>query len=133
MPDHNPSLTADLNRRLTLITRVTLTSLCLQLPTSAVNMALPACVAERRAADSRCGAAAAGRPGSRRCRSITPARTALSSKPAAHRCCGRMMGQTDGRTDARPFHRPRSAYYASSGNNLNPNRNNPTQRNSPKH
>jgi len=31
--------------------------------------------------------------GTRRC----PARTALSSKPAARRCCGRMTGQTDGR------------------------------------
>jgi len=29
---------------------------------SAVNMALPACAAERRAADPRCGAVAAGRP-----------------------------------------------------------------------
>jgi len=28
-------------------------------------------------------------------RSITPARTALSSKPAAHRGCGHMTGQTD--------------------------------------
>jgi len=35
--------------------------------------------------------------GARRCRSICPARTALSSKPAARRCCGRMTGQTDGR------------------------------------
>ena len=32
-------------------------------------------------------------------RSITPARTALSSKPAAHRGCGHMIGQTD-----RQFH-----------------------------
>jgi len=30
-------------------------------------------------------------------------RMALSSKPAARRCCGRMMGQTDGRTDTDRF------------------------------
>ena len=34
--------------------------------------------------------------GARHCRSISPAHTALSSKPATRR---RMMGQTDGRTD----------------------------------
>ena len=34
------------------------------------------------------------------------ARRALSSKPAGRRCCCRSMGQTDGRTDARPLHRP---------------------------
>jgi len=33
-----------------------------------------------------------------RCQAISFARTALSSKPAARRGCGRMMGQTDGRT-----------------------------------
>ena len=31
-------------------------------------------------------------------RSISPARGALSSKPAARRCCGRISGATDGRT-----------------------------------
>jgi len=36
-----------------------------------------------------------------RCRSISPARTALSSKPAARFCCDRMMGQADGQTDGR--------------------------------
>ena len=45
--------------------------------------------------------AAAPLLGARRCRSICPACTALSSKPAACRCCGRMMGQIDGRTDRR--------------------------------
>ena len=54
--------------------------------------------AERRAGAPRCGAAAAG---ACRRRSIFPARTALSSKPAARRGCGRMTGQTDGRTDGR--------------------------------
>jgi len=39
-------------------------------------------------------------PGARRCRSIRPARGALSSKPAdARRSRSRMMGQTDRRTD----------------------------------
>jgi len=37
----------------------------------------------------------------RRCRSISPAGTALSSKPAARHGCGRMMGQTDEQTDGR--------------------------------
>ena len=55
--------------------------------------------------------------GGRRCRSISTAGTALSSKPAARHGCGRMMGQTDRRTDARPFHRSCSAYYARSINN----------------
>ena len=32
-------------------------------------------------------------------RSIFPARTALSSKPAGHRCCCRSMGQTDGQRE----------------------------------
>ena len=40
-------------------------------------------------------------PGARRCRSISPARTASSIKPAAHCCSGRMMGQTDRRTPNR--------------------------------
>jgi len=34
---------------------------------------------------------------------------ALSSKPAACRCCCRSMGQTDAPTDARPLNRPCSA------------------------
>ena len=54
---------------------------------------MPAYAAERRAvAPLLLGA------GSRRCQSITPARTALSSKPVARRCCCRSMEQTDGRT-----------------------------------
>jgi len=55
-------------------------------------MTLPAFAAERRAAAPGCGAAAAGLPAL----SIDIfARTALSSKPAARRCCVRLMGQTD--------------------------------------
>ena len=52
-------------------------------------------------------------PGARRCRSISFARTALSSKPATCRCCVRLMGQTDWQTDGhRIVFRPCSAYYA---------------------
>jgi len=35
----------------------------------------------------------------RRFQSISPAHMALSSKPAARRYCGRIMGQTDGLMD----------------------------------
>jgi len=72
---------------------------------SAVSMALPAFAAERRSATPLLLGA---RP--RRFRSLSPARTALSSKLAARRYCGRMMGQTNGRTDrwtdTQPLHRP---------------------------
>ena len=57
-------------------------------------------------------------PGALRCRSISFARTALSSKPAARRYCVWLMGQTDWwtdrRTDTGPFYRPCFAYYAHS-------------------
>ena len=72
---------------------------CVQRRASADNVALPVFAAERRAAAARCGAAAAaaGRsPPS--VESIRSASTALSSKPAARRCCGRAMGQTDRQT-----------------------------------
>jgi len=59
---------------------------------SAVNMTLPAFAAERRAAAPGCGAAAAGRPALSI--DIYCAYGALSSKPAARRCCVRLMGQT---------------------------------------
>ena len=70
-------------------------------------MTLPAFAAERRAA-------ALLLPGALHCRSISFARTALSSKPAARRYCVWLMGQTDWRTDTGPFYRPCSAYYAHS-------------------
>jgi len=54
---------------------------------------LPAFGAERRAA-----APLLLGIGARRCRSICPARGALSSKPAARRGGRRAMGQTDGGT-----------------------------------
>ena len=55
--------------------------------------------------------------GARHFQSISPTCTAPSSKPAKRRCCGWVMGQTDGRTNTRLFHRPCSAYYAGSVNN----------------
>jgi len=68
-------------------------------------MTLPAFVAERRAAATMLMGA-----GARRCRSLSPARTALSSKPAARRCrCDRWDRQTDRRKDARPFQKPCTA------------------------
>jgi len=75
-----------------------LTSLCalFSLVNRAVNIALPAFAAERRAAaraQRRCCCM-----GTRRCGSISLVSTALSSKPAARRYSGRMMVQTDGRT-----------------------------------
>jgi len=57
---------------------------CIQPRSSAVNTTLPACAAERRAAAPLLLGA-----GTRCCRSISPARGALSSKPAARRCCCR--------------------------------------------
>ena len=63
---------------------------CVQLPTSAVNVTLPAFAAER------CAAATLP-PNAGACyRSIYLAQRALSSKPAARRC--QSMGQTDGWT-----------------------------------
>ena len=66
---------------------------------AAVNVTLLAFAGERRRACSN--------------RSISPGHRAQRSKPAAAAFGGRMMGQTDGQTDARQFHRPCSAYYAS--------------------
>jgi len=51
--------------------------------------------------------------------SMSPVRGALSSKPAARRCCCRSTGQTGGQTDAWPFSRPCFAYYAGIVNKLN--------------
>jgi len=48
---------------------------------------------------------------------LLPSCGALSSKPAARRgCCCRSMGQTDGQTDARPFHRICCVHNAGSVN-----------------
>jgi len=69
------------------------------------NMTLPAFAAERRAAAPLLlSAPVAGIRGAaaRSCRSISPARTALSSKPAARRGCGaRRVRQKDRRTPYR--------------------------------
>jgi len=90
---------------------------CVQLPTSAVNVTLLAFAAERNlllcAVLPGCWRWASG---GRRGRFT--AGSALSSKSAAAACGGRMMGRTDGQTDgqshARRFHKSCSAYYASS-------------------
>ena len=71
-----------------------ITSLCSASYTSCQRGTARALAAERRAATPCCCRA----PGGRRCRSISSAHTALSSKPAARRSCGPMMRQTDGRT-----------------------------------
>jgi len=82
---------------------------------SAVNMALPTFAALRRAAAS---CAAPLLLGARRCRSVSPVRTELSSKPAARRCCGQLLGQTDGRTPDRCMDPACSAYFVSGDNNV---------------
>ena len=74
---------------------------CVQLPTYADNVALPT-FAHRTSLQQQSPARRAG--------------------PQTRHSCGRMMGRKDGETDrqkdARQFHRPCSAYYASSGNNV---------------
>jgi len=72
---------------------------------SAANMALPAYAAKRHAA------APLLQGTRRRCSSIFLVHTALSSKSAARRCCGRMMGQTDRRTNTRSLHTLYSALH----------------------
>jgi len=78
---------------------------CVQLPTSAVNVTLLAFAAERNlllcAVLPGCWRWASG---GRRGRFT--AGSALSSKSAAAACGGRMMGRTDGRTDGRTVARP---------------------------
>jgi len=59
-------------------------------------MALPAFAAE-------CRAAAPLLLGASRCRPISSVRMALSTRQQTRRGCGRVMGQTNGRTDVRPI------------------------------
>ena len=69
---------------------------CVQPPPSAVNVTLPAFDAKRQLLQhDACSD-----------RSASPARRALSSKQTCRRGCCRSMGQTDGRTDARPLRDP---------------------------
>ena len=63
---------------------------CVQLPTPADNVTLLAFAAERRPRSNR---------------SISPARRAHGSKPAAAVCDGRLIRQTDGQTDGRTPYR----------------------------
>jgi len=97
-----------------------------QLPTPAENVPLLVFTAERGAVAH--AAAPLLLPWSvtrrRRCQSISPARQAHSSKPAAAACGGRgrrrLDGWTDSRTDgqmnSQQFHRLCATYYASSVN-----------------
>ena len=76
---------------------------CVKPHPSALNMTLPASAAE----------------GERRIPAIDRyllQAPALSSKPAARRCCCQSTGQRDGRTDTRPLHRSSTAYYTDSVN-----------------
>ena len=74
-----------------------MTMKCVEPRTSALNMTLPACGAGVPAID----------------RYIPPA---FSSKLVGRRCCCRLTEQTDGRTDTRPSHRPRTACSTGSVN-----------------
>ena len=76
-----------------------LKQVCVQPPLSALSMTLPAFA----------GACSTAPAAIDRYLLHTPA---LSSKLTGRRCCCRSMEQTNGRTDARPLHRPCSAYYA---------------------
>jgi len=68
---------------------------CVQPPTSAVDVTLSAFTAECRAAGATAGAIGAEH---RRLLSIDLVSGALSSKPAGGRCCCETMGQTSGVT-----------------------------------
>jgi len=67
---------------------------CVEPRPSALDVTLPAFAAERRRLQL-VRVARSYRP-------ISP----LSSKPAGRRCCYRSMGQTNGRMDTRPLHKP---------------------------
>jgi len=78
---------------------------------SAVSVTLPAFTVERHAPGLLLSAGACYQL-------ISPARAALSRKPAGGRCCCRSTGQTDvrsrRRTGTQELHEPCSAYYAGS-------------------
>jgi len=76
---------------------------CVQPPTPAVNVTLPAFADERRAA----GAV-------RIDRYILPSERSAANLSTAVAAVDRWDRPTDRQTDARPFHRPCSAYYAGS-------------------
>jgi len=91
-------------------------AVCVQLPTSAVNVILPVFAAERHAAALWCGATAAER------RRPPPLSIDISCSDGiwqqTRHSCGQTTGQTDHEwMDARPFHRPCSAYYTNSVKN----------------
>jgi len=81
-----------------------LNKVCVEPPSSALSVMLPAFAAEHRRLQH----------GACSCRLISTACRMLSSKPTGRRFCCRLMGQTD----AQPLHRPCSAYYAGTSINL---------------
>jgi len=97
-----------------LTTIVTNAPVCVEPPSSALNKTLPAFDDKRRRLHH------GARPQRRSYRSISPARRALSSKPAGRRwAVSRWDRQTRGRMDPRPLHRPCSAYYGTGSVNNN--------------
>jgi len=92
--------------------------MCSALYTSAVNMTLPAFAAERRAAAPCCWCHMHARrvplllSAGASLRSTSPARGALSSKPAGVTVIGRWDRETDRRTDGRLTRRPFHIYLA---------------------
>ena len=103
---HAVSLIALVALTLVLLRRAQKNEFVFSLVNSAVNVTLPPFAAECRAAAPLLLGA-----GVCRCRSICPARGALSSKPAACRSGCQTMGQTDGQTGTRLLHRPCYAYF----------------------
>jgi len=90
------------------------TSLCAERRPSAVYVTLPAFAAELPAAGTR---------HQRTQLSLDIYCTQGDQQQTSRRCCCRSTRQTDGRTDTRPLHIPRSAYYADSVNNARPHGN----------
>jgi len=89
---------------------------CVQLPTSAVNVSLLVLAAERRAATPCCGATAPGSPtAAALVRYLLPARRSAANPPHAAAAVER---REERRTYARPFHRPCFRHYARSVNKL---------------
>ena len=89
---------------------------CVQLPTSAVNVSLLVLAAERRAATPCCGATAPGSPtAAALVRYLLPARRSAANPPHATAAVER---REERRTYARPFHRPCFPHYATSVNKL---------------
>ena len=76
-------------------------------------MTLPAFAAKRRAAARAAAPLLLGMPAPAAVdRHLLPARRSAANPPHAAQAVERWDREADGRTDARPLHRPCSAYYA---------------------